>query len=237
MTEAARATLVTGAAGFLGTRLLRFLEGSRPVIGVDIRPPVGGVTAEWVQVTERRSLADIVDECAPERIVHCAFGNRSTSGVPDEKRLSELLAIDIPLYQAAARVGAKFLLVSSSAVYGAAEGRPVIDELWRKPVTLYGVAKAVQEMLVDHYGFSQGLRWCIVRLFNLCGPGQTAGTVLADWVAQAIRIARGGEPVLRVQNRSTSRDFVDVRDAASAIASVLDKFPTGGVFNIASGAR
>jgi GDP-4-dehydro-6-deoxy-D-mannose reductase len=145
-------------------------------------------------------------------------------------------ATNFRLFERCARLKVPVILISSSAVYGSGGPDGGLDEETpRRPVSLYGLAKAVQEMLAERLAVSRGLELCIVRLFNLVGPGKAAGTVVPDWVAQVTAIMDGAEPVLRVKNRATSRDFVDVRDAARAVELVARRFVPDEVFNVASG--
>jgi GDP-4-dehydro-6-deoxy-D-mannose reductase len=139
----------------------------------------------------------------------------------------------VSLLEACARRRINVVLCGSSAVYGGASG--AIDEgVQPAPVSLYGLAKAFQEQLTRAFSADE-LSVCIARLFNLIGPGQAPGMLVPDWLAGLAAIAAGGEPVLRVRNRATCRDFIDVRDAATALQCMVVDFRPGLVANIASG--
>ena len=105
----------------------------------------------------------------------------------------------------------------------------------RRPVTLYGVAKASQEMVAEYNATYRRFPLIIVRPFNLCGPGQGLGMMIPDWLNQLAAIERGAETVLRIRNKATSRDFIDVRDAARAIALLCANFKASTTVNVASG--
>jgi GDP-4-dehydro-6-deoxy-D-mannose reductase len=182
-------------------------------------------------------LARAVEQCRPAFVVHAAFVNRKPVGSSDSAYLEEMVSVNLPLFQACARSATRLLLISSSAVYGLTgddDGRAIDESCSLSPVSLYGTAKLVQEVLARYLAASAGLQLCIVRLFNICGPGQRPGMLVPDWVKGVAAIARGAEPTLRVLNRSTSRDFVDVRDAARAISLLLADFRAGEVVNVAS---
>lgn len=231
--------LVTGAAGFLGRHLCAELA-TRGHHVIAAAATFDGTPADVVPVTvdanEPTAFAEVVARLKPEVVIHAAFRNRKTATQSDLGYLSIAQAGDMPLFKACGQVGVRLILISSSAVYGAAEGRELIDETCPvRPVTIYGLAKAEQEMLAQYSETTSELKLMTVRLFNLIGPGQDLGMVMPDWVSRAILIARGAEPVLRVNNRSSARDFVDVRDAVRAISMLVDDFRPGTVLNVASG--
>lgn len=233
--------IVTGAAGFLGVHLRRQLElNGYEVYGVGLSAQSDRRESHWVTLARAVDLGVEVGRLARERsvelVVHCAFVNRKPAGMTDQAYLEHAIACDLPLFHACACADARILLVSSSAVYGAtqkANGLSEGDAL--KPVTVYGVAKATQELQAQYSAVSVGLQCSVARLFNLCGPGQREGMLIPDWMSRVSAIARGAEPRLFVRNRATARDFVDVRDAARALAVMAASFTPGDVMNVASG--
>lgn len=229
--------LITGAAGFLGRSLIESLAGSHEIIGIDIAERPAGIDVDWRRVGDRHGpLAEAIRSNDYGILVHAAFVNKKPSTWTDEEYLARQLESDRRLFRRCAEVGLRVVLISSSAVYGAGGGAEELDEETpRRPVSLYGVSKALQEMLAQETEAAAGLELVIVRLFNLVGPGQALGMIVPDWVRQVSAIVDGAEPLLEVQTLETSRDFVDVRDAARAVALLVGSFDPGGVFNVASG--
>ena len=227
--------LVTGAGGFLCRHLCPLLTKEFRVIGADLPDvePVPGV--RWKTVGEDDGIARLVCDVRPDILIHAAFINRKPPDLTDRQYLDKILGVNLPLFEALAGNNGKLLLVSSSAVYGNAEGKVAIDETCPlRPISLYGLAKVFQEMAAQYYSV-MGLEVCIARPFNFSGPGQKQGMLLPDWVSRAWDIANGKASELRIRHRDTSRDFVDVRDAAMAIALMAGDFRSGEVFNVASG--
>lgn len=227
--------LVTGAGGFLGRHLCSILAKEYNVIGAelpDVKPDPG---LEWVNVTSDDGLAHLYSEISPEIVIHTAFINFKPPNFTDRGYLNKILAVNLPLFETISRIKGKLLLISSSAVYGKAEGRRLIDEKCPlRPVSLYGIAKMFQETLAQYYS-NLGLNLSIVRLFNLIGPDQKRGMLVPDWVSRAQAVADGRASRFKVRHRMTSRDFVDVRDAAIAIALIVKNFKSREVLNVASG--
>lgn len=227
--------LVTGAGGFLGRHLCPLLAERREVIGIDLPGVAATIDGPWHTAPEPAQVGALLDEAKPGIVVHAAFRNRKPGDWPRTRYFAEVLADNLPLFEACAERGIGILLCSSSAVYGASrDNRPLHETDPVAPVSTYGAAKALQEMLLEVFA-DRSLRTCTARLFNLIGPGQAPGMLLPDWLHGVATIAAGGEPVLRVHNRATWRDFVDVRDAARALREMVDDFRPGEVVNVASG--
>ena len=227
--------LVTGAGGFLGQELCRQLGPAFRVIGADLSqvPHVRGV--EWIQIGATSTLARAVLDRKPSVVIHAAFRNRKPPDWTDEEYIAEAVSAGVSLFDAAAATGTKVLLVSSSAVYGTGGGTEVIDETTpRQPVSVYGRAKAAVEDAALEAAVA-GMEVCIARLFNLIGPRPQAGMMVSDWVKQAVSVKDGDTNAIQVHHRRTSRDLVDVRDAARALALLAGTFHPGEVFNVASG--
>lgn len=227
--------LVTGAGGFLGRHLCPLLLKIFRVVAVDLPgvKPISGM--EWVTIEQKNDLSKVLLKFRPDIVIHAAFINQKPVDVSDYEYINDFLLVNLPLLEVMANTKAKLLLISSSAVYGHANGLKIIHEACPlSPVNIYGFIKAIQEMAAQYFTY-KGLKLCILRLFNLCGPGQKRGMLLPDWVWQAVEVTQKKRDVIRVKHRKTSRDFVDVRDASRAIALVAAKFPIGEVINVASG--
>ena len=101
----------------------------------------------------------------------------------------------------------------------------------------YAASKAATELFIAQMA-RHGLRASRLRPFNHIGPGQSDRFALASFVAQIVNIESGRqEPVLSVGNLDAKRDFLDVRDVASAYlkAMVAANLDQGAVLDIASG--
>jgi len=227
--------LVTGGGGFLGRHLCPSLTKYFRVVAADM-PGVEPVPqTEWIVLEQQNDLARTVLKVQPSIVIHAAFINRKPFDLSDAQYINNILSVNLPLFEAMANTESKLLLISSSAVYGYAGRHKTIDESCQlKPVSIYGFGKAIQETTAQYYA-NQGLKTCIVRLFNLFGPGQKPGMLIPDWIRKVVEIADGKGNVLKVRHRRTSRDFVDVRDASMAIILVANDFSDGEVYNVSSG--
>ena len=141
--------------------------------------------------------------------------------------------------EAAARAapGARVLLACSADQYGsAAPGAPPFTEASpQQPRSPYAHTKVAADLLGACYA-ARGLDVVRSRAFNHTGPGQAEGFVLPSFARQAVEIALGRrEPVVRVGNLDSVRDFLDVEDVLEAYLALADRAVPAGVYNVASG--
>ncbi len=131
------------------------------------------------------------------------------------------------------------IFASSSAVYGDGErvGRePFTETSPLHPETAYGRFKAACEELLAARFSGSGQAFTILRPFNLIGPRQSASFFASNLMRQLVAIKTGFKAsVLELGNPAAFRDFIDVRDVAAAILSLLAFPGEGEVYNVASG--
>lgn len=128
------------------------------------------------------------------------------------------------------------MLVSSGSVYGAGDGAPPFAETaCCRPMDLYGVTKRAAEDLARVLGAEHGLPVTVARVFNLVGPALQERHLPAGLPSQVAAIVAGKSPaVLAVGALTTTRDFINVRDAAEECLILADTAPPG-VYNVGSG--
>jgi len=252
MPEPKRA-LLTGISGFVGSHLAEeLLRRGWEVGGI---APAGedlsnlgsareGVALMEADLADRQSLESAVSDFPAPVVIHLAAASapgRSFSApgaffnvnVMGTLRLLEALR---------ARGAARLILAfGSSQVYGApgAEARALTEGQSLAPLNPYAASKTACHLLCSQYRAHFAMPITEVRPFNLIGPRQALGFVLPDFAYQVARIKRGlQEPRLSVGRLSDERDFLDVRDAAEAIADLIEQAEgelIGQVFHVCSG--
>jgi nucleoside-diphosphate-sugar epimerase len=205
------ATVVTGAAGFIGRYLVELLlaRGER-VVAVDRVPtePRPGCTVLAADLTAaddhvRAALAEA------DRVFHLAAlpgvrGRRSRR----ERYRDNVLATAAVL--AAVPVRTPVVFTSSSSVYGGSvAGRPSAedDPLWPKGEYARSKVAAEARCLAR---LAAGGRVLIARPFTVAGPGQRADMAFARW----IRAAATGQPLRIHGSPDRTRDVTDVAQVA-----------------------
>jgi len=139
--------------------------------------------------------------------------------------------------KAAAELGKRFFLASTSELYGKNPKQPLTEESDRvigSPQLVrwaYSEAKAIDESIVQMFHMSHSLKFVTGRFFNTVGPRQSGayGMVLPRFVSAAIK----NQPITIYGDGSQSRVFCHVSDAVNAVLKIFfeDK-ALGNAFNI-----
>jgi nucleoside-diphosphate-sugar epimerase len=238
--------LVTGSAGFLGSHTVEALaEHGHTVYGLDAFTDTYDVAIKQANhklVADRLAGFAELDIAADplegivgraEVIVHLAAtpGVRTSWGASFGGYVRANVLGTQRLLEAACRTSAsKFVLGSSSSVYGDT-GSTIVDESApHRPLSPYGVTKAAAEALGHAYASSQHLEFVALRFFTVFGPRQRPDMA----VARAIAATDGGMPFTRLGDGSQRRAFTFVGDAVRGIVSACqaDLDPAATVLNI-----
>ena len=232
--------LVTGAAGFVGSRLMRRLEqASATVMG--LIGPNGTTDPVAVDLTDAPALAKVVADFRPTTVVHLAAMSSVGDGsvTPDTvwtvnfdgtRALAEAMrALHDP---------ARLIFASSAEVYGRHFNAGPRDETSAlAPASPYARTKAACEyLLADMAG--EALSVVVLRLFNHTGPGQDERFVAPSFAAQIARAIRDGGDSISVGNLDAVRDFSDVDDVIEAYLSVIEDAGAASpfeIYNVGSG--
>ena len=137
----------------------------------------------------------------------------------------------------ASRLRPRVIFASSSAVYGDAGAAPLAEGAAIDPLTHYGASKAAAEIVVKRFASADGINVVIVRMFNLIGPGQRELLAASEFARQIALRECGAEKAtpLRVGRLDGVRDFVDVRNVASALLALAQRGRSSATYNVCSG--
>ena len=191
-----------------------------------------------VDVEREQDISQFLEEFRPQWIIHLASALRDEA--PDRLLRCNVQGT-INLTSAIGRCGltdARVVLGSSASVYGEAEPAdlPISEAHPVRPVEMYGVSKVAAECAARALAQVYGIKLVTARIFNIVGPGQEERHVCARLVSQLAPAAdEPGALTLRVGRLDTTRDFVDVRDAATAIVLLAERGVAGEAYNVASG--
>ena len=245
--------LVTGAAGFVGSHLLRLLDSRHPsstviawrrlpqrgLAGSQARPtPNGGARWGETDLLDARAVSQAIADIKPTQVYHCAgvasvgeswSNNYATlrTNVLGTEHLLTALREHAP--------EARTLIPGSALVYKPSDG--AIDETGvLGPVSPYGLSKLAQEMVGLAAARHDGLAVLVTRSFTHVGPGQSLAFAASSFAHQIAQIEAGlAPPVLSVGNLDSRRDLTDVRDTVRAYHLLMSAGTPATPYNVCTG--
>lgn len=186
--------LITGGAGFIGSHLTEYLVSlGRQVVVVDsldagklANLPDSGMPVQFVQADVRSDewWAQL-NELNIERVFHLA----ANASVPRSARdpiydVSTNVEGTLRMLRLAKNHRARFVFISSAAVYGDLQYSPTDEEHPTRPISHYGTSKLAGEHYVNLYRQEFDLDTRIIRYFNCYGPKQPRYVVF-DYLKKA----------------------------------------------------
>lgn len=198
-----------------------------------------GVTEHNVDIQDVKALDELLGSIRPDFVYHLA-AIVDTVTTPSVMRLHEVNTMGTVAVTEAVRAAApdaRLLFTSSSFAYGGAspDELPVTESQPLRPVTPYGASKAASEAIVWQFARQTGAEVIVTRAFQHTGPGHTGEYAMADWARQLVEIERGGgSGTIQCGNLEVERDYLDVRDVASAYAAAATQGTPGRTYNVCS---
>jgi len=245
----AKRILVTGGAGFISSNVVRHLLAHTPheVVSLDALTYAGNLE-NLTDVMSHERLAfvhgdirdgELMREVVAEVdvIVNAAAESHVEKSI--EEGASEFVTTNVEgtqilLDAIRERPIERFLLISSSEVYGTARYAPMDEEHPLEPRSPYAATKAGGDRLAYSYAITYDLPIVIVRPFNNYGPRQHPEKVAPRFVTQALQ----GEALTIHGDGHASRDWLWVDDHAEALELLIEapiESLAGEVVNVATG--
>jgi dTDP-glucose 4,6-dehydratase len=226
--------LVTGAAGFLGSHLVdRLLRDGHTVVGMDNL--ITGTPRNLAHLDGHPRFRFVKHNVS----TYIAFHEPLDGVLHFASPASPIDYLDLPIQTLkvgslgthnalglAMANGARFLLSSTSEVYGDPLVHPQPESYWGNvnpigPRGVYDEAKRFAEALTMAYHRAHGLDTRIVRIFNTYGPRMrpSDGRVVSNFIVQALK----GEPLTIYGDGSQTRSFCYVDDEIDGIVRLFER--------------
>ena len=224
--------LITGGAGFIGSHLCdRFLLDGHTVLCVDNF--ITGSDSNIAHLRSKNAFAliqhDITKPLEPEGPIDLILHFASPASPIDYLKLpiQTLKVGSIGTLNALGIAKAKrsrFLLASTSEVYGDPQIHPQVEHYWGHvnpigPRGVYDEAKRFAEAMTMAYHRAHGIDTRIVRIFNTYGPRMRVddGRAIPAFISQALR----GEPITAFGDGSQTRSFGYIDDLVEGILRLI----------------
>ena len=238
--------LITGVGGFLGSHLAEFLVAQgvavwgtvhRDTTNIEHLQP--GLTVLPCDILDKQRLTAVLAELQPDVVVHLAAHTSPVRSWQDADTTFRVNVSGTLCLLDAVRVAGSdpvVVVACSSAEYGLASenGVPVKESGEFQPASPYGVSKVAADLLSRLYWQAYGTKVVRVRPFFIVGPRKT-GDVCSDFARGIVAVEKGRSDSVSVGNLEAVRDFLDVRDAVSALWLLAEKGAPGEVYNLCSG--
>ena len=247
-------TVVTGAAGFIGSTLVEaLLANGHEVVGIDaftdfyarsakeanIRPATEHPAFELVESDLVELLPASSELRGALRGASCVYHLAAQAGVRDSwgssfRRYTDdnVLATQAVLEACVAEGVPKLVYASSSSVYGDSPSFPLHEGAVCRPVSPYGVTKLAGEHLCGLYTKAHGLHTVALRFFTVFGPRQRPDMAFHKFMRSLL-----DDSTIHVYgDGQQTRDFTFVDDIVAALL-VAPSAPAGSVINVGGGHR
>lgn len=246
---ARKRVLVTGGAGFISSNVIHHLLEATPyeVVSIDALTYAGNLE-NLSEVMSHPRLSFVRGDIRDAGLVQGVVGEvdvivnaaaESHVAKSIEEGASEFVTTNVEgtqiLLDAIRRTPVeRFVLISSSEVYGTAEHDPMDEEHPLNPRSPYAATKAGADRLAYAYYVTYGLPIVILRPFNNYGPRQHPEKVIPRFITSALL----DEPLTVHGDGHASRDWLYVDDDAEAIVATIEAdldLVAGEVINVATG--
>lgn len=228
--------LVTGATGFVGRHLISALLAKGFKVRAVSRNIEAARAMPWFDEVEYvaadihapdldvESLADGMDA-----IAHLAW-----AGLPNYQALFHFernLPLDYAFLKRVIEAGVSQVLVTGTCFEYGLQSGPLSEAMAAQPCTPYGLAKHTLRLFLEALQRERAFTLQWVRLFYLHGEGQNPNSLLAS----LDRAIDAGDTQFNMSKGDQLRDYLDIRQAASRLASLIARRDVDGVINCCSG--
>lgn len=228
--------LITGASGFTGRHAVSYFREAGAVVAAVVRRPDvysfgKGAQVHVCDLNDKQQVRHLIGEVQPDYVLHLAGKNSVPDSWSDPLLVLEtnVMAVLYLLDALRSCPTARTVIVGSRLKYTPEPGRIP------QPPHPYSLSKALEEMVSLSWMSLFGQQIMLAEPGNLIGAGPSTGicSLLARHVVACEQA--GKTEAFRLSGRDNTRDFLDVRDAVRAYATLLIHGSSGTVYPVVSG--
>jgi UDP-N-acetylglucosamine 4-epimerase len=239
--------LVTGGAGFIGKNVAKYaIKIGIQVTIIDWATLSSEESIEFIKLGINYIQYDIRDteklntiDGKYDSIIHLAAQVSVPKSFTHQKETEEInIEGTANVISLAKRLGIKrFILASSSAVYGDCKDIPLTEDNTGTLLSPYAKTKHENEEMIKTE-FEEGNEFLALRFFNVYGSGQSANSQYAAVIPKFLQCVKKSEPITIFGDGKQSRDFVHVSDVSRLLVTLsVESWSSPGqhVFNVGTG--
>lgn len=238
--------LVTGAAGFIGSHLCKYLAQVNPrkILALDSLN-----YGTWQNLGELKNIelikADLAELSSDDflnlmkktdYVFHLAAEKHNQSKDSPQKVIDVNISATYRLIDSAAKSSIKkFVFTSSLYAYGNMQSSAMKETDIPKPRTIYGTSKLAGEHILNEFAIKNQLDYNVARLFFTYGTHQYCGMGYKSVIVSNFeRIIKGERPTIYGDGEQ-SLDYIYVNDIIEGLTMLASDKSSRSVFNLGSG--
>lgn len=221
--------LVTGASGFIGSHLIKYLSKTYTIHGLSRSKKSHNIFQ--ISLLDKQKLAKHMKKHKYDVVVHLAASLEENT--PLDMFVKNCISTANILECCVETNVAKVIFSSSQLVYGKSEYLPVDEDHPKNPTSNYALSKLICEEICKMYHNTYGISMQILRLSSVYGPYQPSKYIIPTMIANSVN--NKDIEIHHYKNGLQLMDFVHVNDVCKAILLACKSKSKFGIYNIASG--
>jgi nucleoside-diphosphate-sugar epimerase len=229
--------LITGARGGFGRIFAQWMAehtgGEQIVLSGRSDPVASGYIPCAVESPD--AVAELVATVRPDRIFHLAA--TFSENLDLSYAVNAMGARHILDAVSSQRLSTRVVLIGSAAEYGSVspEENPITENRMLRPVSVYGITKAIQSQLAYYYAMRHEADVVVARMFNLIAPGLSSNLFVGRVESLISALKEGRIEKIELGNLEHRRDYIDAPRASTLIDLISRRGRAGEVYHVASG--